>query len=343
MTTTLDRRYVPGEGGEAYLQIDLAADGDGAVRHRVPVNAVLILDRSGSMTGAKMDRARDAARALVNALGETDSFAMIEFGSDANVLFPAAPMKPENRAQVLDAIDRLVPMGGTNLSDAFDLAAAELRRGSGWGRISKVFLASDGEANEGISDREGLLALARRDFPEATLSTFGMGEDYDEDIMNTFAAQSGGRARYISSPDVLPSAFRDELSRSAATVARDVRLRIDGPVERVLGYEVESGFLRLTDFAAGEERRVLVRLRVPPGRGIAEIARVDLQYDADGTPGSAHDSAQATYTADVRLVPQRPTELGVRFGQIVQIVDGAQSKDEKQKAFDAVRAPVAGW
>src|SRR2546421_2332150 len=184
MTTQLDRRYVPGEGGEAYLQIDLVADGDGTVRHRVPINAVLILDRSGSMTGAKMDRARDAARALVNALGETDSFAMIEFGSDASVLFPASPMRPQNRAQVLEAIDRLVPMGGTNMSDAFDLAAAELRRGSGWGRISKVFLASDGQANEGISDREGLLALARRDFPEATLSTFGMGEDYDEDIMN---------------------------------------------------------------------------------------------------------------------------------------------------------------
>src|SRR5207237_2204497 len=115
-------------------------------------------------------------------------------------LFPASPMKPQNRAQVLDAIDRLVPMGGTNMSDAFDLAAAELRRGSGWSRISKVFLASDGQANEGISDREGLLALARRDFPEATLSTFGMGEDYDEDIMNAFAAQSGGRPPCIPSP-----------------------------------------------------------------------------------------------------------------------------------------------
>jgi Ca-activated chloride channel family protein len=172
MTTQLDRGYVPGSGGEAYLQIDLKADGDGAMRHRVPVNAVLILDRSGSMTGAKMDRARDAARALVTSLGESDSFALIEFGSDASVLFPSSPMTPAARAEVLSAIDRLVPMGGTNVSDAFDLASAELRRGIGNGRISKVFLASDGEANEGISDRDGLLAVARRDFPEATLSTF---------------------------------------------------------------------------------------------------------------------------------------------------------------------------
>src|SRR5260221_1772125 len=63
MTTQLDRRYLPESGGgETYLQVDLIADADPAARRRVPVNAVLILDRSGSMTGAKIDRARDAAR-----------------------------------------------------------------------------------------------------------------------------------------------------------------------------------------------------------------------------------------------------------------------------------------
>src|SRR4051794_21715299 len=84
---------------DGYLQIDLTADGNDSARHRVPVNAVLILDRSGSMTGAKIDRARDAARALVTSLGDTDSFALIEFGSDASVLFPASPMNAAARAR----------------------------------------------------------------------------------------------------------------------------------------------------------------------------------------------------------------------------------------------------
>ena len=310
---------------DGYLQIDLSADDIDATRHRVPVNAVLILDRSGSMTGPKMDRAREAANVLVNSLRETDSFAMIEFGSDASVLIPATTMNPTVRRRALDAIRDLVPMGGTNMSDAFDLAAAELGRGRGYGRISKVFLASDGQANEGISDRDGLLALARRDFPEATLSTFGIGDDYDEDIMNTFAAQSGGRARYISSPDVLVQAFRDEFNRSAATVARDVRIHIDG-VERAPGYDVDGGWLRLPDFAAGEERLVLVKLSTP-------VRSLDLRYDASGTAFAETDP----------VVTVVKPELKMQYGRIAHTVDFAQTKAEKERAFDAVRAPVKGW
>ncbi len=153
-----------------------------------------------------------------------------------------------------------------------------------------------------------------------------MGDDYDEDIMNAFAAQSGGRARYISSPEVLPSAFRDELSRSAATVARDVRLRIDGSVERAAGYEVDGGWIRLPDFSAGEERRVLVKLRAP-------VQSIELRYDANGTGFDEQHAVQTTWTPGI----------AARYGRIVQMVDAAQSKSEKEQAFDAVRAPVKGW
>lgn len=406
MTTQLDRRYLPeGGGGEAYLQIDLAADADPSARRRVPVNAVLVLDRSGSMTGPKLDRARDAARALVQALGNDDRLAIVEFSSDASVLFPSSALTPQARVQVLAAIESLQATGGTNLSSAFDLAAPELLRGHAGGRVDKVFLASDGQANEGISDRAGLLRLARRDFAGATLSTFGMGEDYDEDLMTAFAAQNGGRARYIASPEVLPGAFRDELSRAAAAVARNVRLQIEGAtVERVLGYEAESGWVRVPDFAAGEERRVLVKLRVPPGRGLAELARVTLKFDdaATGAGAEAFAAVQGAYTAEAALLSLAPTGAAVEgakaemaelaqhaaqlqeagrhdeaaaqvallrgvaqqtariapaaaapmmqaagdYAQEVSAIDGpggAASKALKQKAFDAVRAPVRGW
>ncbi len=406
MTTQLDRRYLPESGGgEAYLQIDLAADQGPSLRRHVPVNAVLVLDRSGSMTGPKLDRARDAARALVQALGEGDRLAIVEFSSDAAVLFPSSPMTGEARARVLTALDALQASGGTNLSAAFDLAAPELLRGHAGGRTDKVFLASDGQANEGICDREGLLRLARRDFAGATLSTFGMGEDYDEDLLTAFAAQNGGRARYIASPEVLPGAFRDELSRASAAVARNVRLRLEGAtVERVLGYEAEDGWVRLPDFAAGEERRVLVKLRVPPGRGLAELLRVQLKLDdaATGAGSEASASVQGAYTAEAGLLSLAPTGAAVEGGkaemadlaQLAARLQGSGRRDEaaaqvallrgvarrtasdapasaapmmkaaadystevssieapgdaaskalKQKAFDAVRAPVKGW
>src|SRR5471032_143189 len=73
LSAQLDHQYLGGQGGgEAYLEIDLTAGGEAGERHRVPVNAVLILDRSGSMQGAKIDCAREAARALVAALDGED-------------------------------------------------------------------------------------------------------------------------------------------------------------------------------------------------------------------------------------------------------------------------------
>jgi Ca-activated chloride channel family protein len=399
MMTQLDHRYFPESGGEAYLQIDLAAAGDATQRRRVPVNAVLILDRSGSMTGAKIDRARDAARALVDALNGEDRLAIVEFSSEASVWFPSSPMTDDARQRALRAIDTLEPMGGTNMSAAFDIASPELSRGHAGGRVDKVFLASDGQANEGISDFAGLLRLAQRDFGGATLSTFGMGEDYDENLMTALAAQNGGRARYIASPDVLPGAFRDELSRSATEVARNVRVRIK-PVgatvlERVLGYEPEGGWVRLPDFAAGEERRVLAKLQIPPGAGLTSVAAVELQFDdvATGAVQRSEAAADVTLTAD-RALQAAPATEAAAYGAKAEMADlarqaaidretgrraqaqarielmravakkaalepaateyergidaiqgagDAQSKALKQKTFDEVRAPKAGW
>ncbi len=404
MTAQLDRRYLPESGGgEAYLQIDLAADADPGARRRVPVNAVLILDRSGSMSGAKMDRARDAARALVQALGPEDRLAIVEFSSDARVALASTPLNETARRFAFAAIDSIEPMGGTNMSAGFDLAAHQLRSGHLAVRVDKIFLASDGQANEGISDRAGLLRLAQGDFAGATVSTFGMGDDYDENFMTALAAQAGGRARYIDSPEILPGAFRDELSRASSMVARNVRVQVNAiagaSVERVLGYETESGWVRLPDFAAGEERRVLVKLSVPPGRGLTDLAAVELRFDdAAGGGKSSQASAQATFTSDSSLLAQAPTDATVQgakaemadlaqqaarlqeegrraeaheqimklrqvarkaapaspavmaqaseYERDVSAIDApgsAASKKVKERVFDAVRAPVAGW
>jgi len=302
----------------------------------------------------------------------------------------------------------LVPMGGIKMSAVFDRAAPELSRGDAGGRVDKVFLASDGQANEGISDRTGLLRLAQRDFAGATLSTFGMGEDYDEDLMTAFASQNGGRARYIASPDVLPGAFRDELSRAATEVARNVRVRIKPiggtNVDRVLGYDSDGGWVRLPDFAAGEERRVLAKLRIPAGSGLTSVAAVELQFDdaVSGSAQRAEANAQITLTADATLQATPATDAAAegakaemadlaqqaaleqgqggraeaRAGIVllravatkaaresptaavpmmqaagdyerdvsaIQGAGGAESKFLKQKTFDAVRAPKAGW
>jgi hypothetical protein len=234
-----------------------------------------------------------------------------------------------------------------------------------------------------------------------------MGEDYDEDLMSALAAQAGGRARYIQSPEILPGAFHDELSRATAAVARGVRLRISGlagaGIARVLGYEAQDGWVRVPDFAAGEARRVLVKLAIPPGHGATDLAAVELRFeDAQGAEQSARSVAQAAFTSDRGSLAEAPNAAAVegakqemaqladqaaryqeegrrdeakaRVDQLKQVASraaavapaqaaaiskqaleyddevraisgrgSAMSKKVKEQAFDAARAPVAGW
>src|SRR2546428_4658560 len=126
----LERLYLPEDRTtSAYLQIDLAAAGEAAARPRVPVNAVLIVDRSGSMSGVKIARARDAARALVQLLGPDDPVGTGGAPSAASVLVRSTAVTRDVRAQALAAIERIEAAGGTNISAAFDALAPELARG----------------------------------------------------------------------------------------------------------------------------------------------------------------------------------------------------------------------
>src|SRR3954462_9138761 len=157
VTTQLEHTYLSeSSGGEVYLQIDLAAEPSPEEAHRVPVNAVMILDKSGSMSGRKIERAKEAARALIEALGPGDRFSIVEFSDGARVIVPSTQATREAKTDALQRIARIAAMGGTNLSAAFDAAAPQLSEGHAGGRVDKIFVASDGQANQGISDRPSL-------------------------------------------------------------------------------------------------------------------------------------------------------------------------------------------
>jgi Ca-activated chloride channel family protein len=311
LSAALDRAWVSeSHGGEAYLEVNIAADGKPEEGARIPVNAVLVIDRSGSMSGQKLARAKDAARELLARLNGDDRFALIDFGSSARLLVPSMAASGSAKESALQLVNGLQAQGGTNISAALDLAGPELARGRAPGRVDKVFLASDGQANEGIATRIGLMEVSRRAFGEAAVSTFGVGADYDEDLMTSLATQSGGLTHFIRTADEIVPAFRAELQRATKAVARNVRLVVQpapgARLEKVIGYESDGGHVRLPDFAAGERRRVLVKLQLPPGRGKAELAKVELTFGGENGAGfAATAAASATYTADDRLASRR--------------------------------------
>src|SRR2546430_14182751 len=119
MQAMLERLYLPEDRAtSAYLQIDLVADADDDRRQRVPVNAVLILDRSGSMSGPKIERAREAAAALVQALGAEDRLARAGFSRRAPLLPHSPPVTAAGRFPPLGAGGARPAIAPTNMSGA---------------------------------------------------------------------------------------------------------------------------------------------------------------------------------------------------------------------------------
>ncbi|HEY8589424.1 MAG TPA: VWA domain-containing protein, partial [Naasia sp.] len=154
-------RALAWEGGRSvrYLVADLSARGGArAASEAPPLDLALAIDVSGSMAGDKLDAARRTAAAVAEALGERDRLTLVAFDSTAELLLDARAMDAAGRREAASAIARLEPRGGTDLFGGWLLAAERVATAMAAApRAShRVVLLSDGQANEGVTDRAEL-------------------------------------------------------------------------------------------------------------------------------------------------------------------------------------------
>src|SRR2546421_9809296 len=119
-----DRDYVlSGSPREVVVKIDLAAVGHKPKSIRTPLNLAVVLDRSGSMTGAKIEKARQAAMGLVDQLAPADVFSFITYSDRAEVILPAQQV--EDKEALKDQISRGRPGGITALYAGVQVGAVQ--------------------------------------------------------------------------------------------------------------------------------------------------------------------------------------------------------------------------
>jgi Ca-activated chloride channel family protein len=199
---------------------------------RVPLDLSLVLDRSGSMAGEKLDAAREAAALLVRRLRPEDVVSVVAYDDDVETVAPPADgAAQESLAGRILAIE---PGGMTNLSGVWlrghELVADAKRRmgAAGEGAMHRVLLLTDGQANVGITDPRLLVGLcAKARLAGVTTTTIGFGEGYDEGLLRAMADAGGGSTYYIERADQAPGVFEEEieglLSLSAQNVAVELR------------------------------------------------------------------------------------------------------------------------
>ena len=194
----------------------------------------LVIDKSGSMGGPKMELTKEAARATAEMMPPSDLIAVIVFDSQA------APVvrlqRAANRARILGDISRIQASGGTNILAGLREAVDELL--SARARKKHVILLSDGQSGyDGISD---LLETASG--ATITVSAVGVGEGADQTLLQMIATRGGGRFYHTRDPASIPRIFSKETSQvgRSSIVEEPTRARVHKRVEMLGGMPLES-------------------------------------------------------------------------------------------------------
>lgn len=285
--------------GQLQLLLDLDA-GEVKTAARPPMSIALVIDRSGSMAGPKMAQAKRAAKALVERLGDDDEVALVTYSSDFSVDLGLTRLKGQ-RPRVLRAIDEILDGGGTNLAGGLTAGLKALYPADN-ARVRRVLLLSDGNANQGVTDPATIAALAAQGRQQGiTVSTLGVGVDFNEDLMTMVAQSAGGGYYYARDGAAIAEAFDAELEGLLKIAARQVEVALElAPgvrIEEVYGYRTERRGDRLVvpvgDLASGAHRRIMIRLATDAGpEGARPVANVVLAYeDARGSDEEEYQGA----------------------------------------------------
>ncbi|PYJ06345.1 MAG: hypothetical protein DME25_06875 [Verrucomicrobia bacterium] len=327
-----DRNYLlAGSQQEVVVKIDLAAAAQKKKPKRTPLNLAVALDRSGSMTGAKIEKARQAAMGLVD-----------HYSDHAEVLVPAQEV--EDKEALKQRIARIRAGGSTALYSGVQLAAAQLEKHLSARRINRVILLSDGLANVGPSSPSDLRQLGRSLSERGVaVTTIGVGDDYNEELMAGLAEASDANYYYVKDTERLPEIFAKELGELLTVAARSVRIEIICPdgvrpiglIGRPEKFEGQKAAIQLNQFALAQDRFVFLHCLVQEPQ--PEIARVGVRYTDELNGGGEEmlsGTARIRFTKDQKLA-----NSSARAGVVAQkeLLLTALAKDEALAEADAGR------
>jgi Ca-activated chloride channel family protein len=289
ITTHLDVNVVAVETDDRVaVMLDLAAPVVAVQHERAPATLQVVLDRSGSMDGARLHGAVEALCALVARLDARDNFGVVVFDHVAEVVVPAGPLTDKPAA--ISALRGVVARGATDLSAGYLRGLQEVKRVAE-GRGGTVLLISDGHANQGVTEAARLEGLARSAAGERIVtSTLGYGVGYDETLLVGLARGGSGNHHFAADPDGAGALIAGEATELLSKSVQAASLMIDlDPTVTMLQLfndlpvtELAPGRLMVEvgDFYSGEQRRLVLQLGVPAMAvlGLATVATISVRF-----------------------------------------------------------------
>src|SRR5215813_11329338 len=307
---------------------------------RPDLNLSLVLDRSGSMEGEKMIRAREAAMFCVDQMLATDRLSVVTFDDRIEVLFPSEPVT--NKQAMKDLISRVTARNSTALHEAWvrgGLTVSERLLDQG---INRVVLITDGLANVGVTNTDEIVMQAMGLYQRGvSTSTIGIGADFNEDLLMPMAQSGGGNAWHVVEADDMQRIFQVELEGLIAQFAHTVSLSLipaDGVriVDMLNDFELtETGRCRLPNLQAGSPLDIVVQLRVGSEKVGTQLRLLDLRLGFTPQDARAAEVVKEAFTVEF-ADPVRVENLAVNHDVVkaVQFLMNSRARNEAMKAMD---------
>ena len=296
-----------------YLKVSLSGQNIDS-KKRVPINLAIVIDKSGSMSGQRIEKAREAAILAVNMLNENDTLSIVAYDSEARVIVPAT--KVDNRLRIIGLInENIYASGGTALFAGLSKGIKQVENQLTKDKVNRIILLSDGQANIGPSSVDELSQLAIIAAKKnIAITTLGIGSDYNELLMSSIASYSDGNHVFVNNSADLENVFVHEFTDLMSAIAQDVVITIQlkngvKPV-RLLGRDgVIKGneiTVKMNQLFSNQEKYVLLEVIPDKGKVGQEktLAQVDLKYDnlLENKTENETQVVRISYTKDKKMV-----------------------------------------
>ena len=216
----------------------------------------------------KLDLVKKAAQKAISLLNENDTVSLVTFSDHAKLIQSGIAMNEMNKKLMHSAIESITYEGSTNLHEGWLVGATEIAKKQKEKQINRVLLLTDGQVNVGIQDPKTICTDVSALFEKGlTISTFGVGFDFNEDLLQKMANVGGGNSYYINDENKLISIFENEISGLSNVAAEQVKLQLDLPksvsiVECLNKFEVKDSKYLLTNITNGQSLNVVFKVKI---------------------------------------------------------------------------------
>ena len=315
-----------------------------ADQERRPLNISLVIDRSGSMAGDKIDYTRQASQFLVQNLGMQDILSIVLYNDTVETLLMPEPV--QRKDVIAQRIGKIKAGGTTNLSSGWLEGCNLVAQNLDDNYVNRVILMSDGLANRGVTDNQRLVEMATQKFQgKISTTTMGLGNDFNEDLLMSMATAGGGNFYFIESPEVTPLIFQEELQGLLNVVGQNLVVTLEPSphvqiINQLHAYPMHTDgrntSYRMGDVFGDEVKALLLELSIPALSDVGEeqIANLRFEYDELRDKKADHHVIDMPVMVNVRAPDGQPLLTNPEVEQSVLLLRAAQSRKRAIKAAD---------